>query len=460
VPIDLWYPAALWEDSTLSDDDQTAGPLHSAQSATGLDRPFHFIIVLWGERFRNYFLDYCLASLLAPGNIPALSASQPNKFIIATRPDDWAAIKAAPIFRLMERYITAVFLEIPPCPPGRSGCEHMGVGHKLALEIAYREKAYAAVLTPDCMLSDGTIARLQVHARAGIKLVLVPALRFSEDAFLGHLAEMGAIPPDRPGERAAPLAITGQQMAFAAVNGLHLETLSYEWNAPYFVPIAPAAWWRVPGEDGIVLHSLSWAFLLLDYEAVTRHDTSTLDDWTLDGDYLYKNFGRTDQIHVVQDSDEMFLASWGPESEIPFYPFLIFKIPIIGKRLKAGQFRHSFYNPIFDPLKRDIFYKVVRWHGRPVNHNWDKVENSSSLALSRTLKRQKSVEWMIVAALLGMVFVVGDCWRNRRIIARRLFQILTGHPGARARVMWRVRILKHYVLGNPLRAPPPEPPIH
>ncbi len=78
-------------------------------------------------------------------------------------------------------------------------------------------------------------------------------------------------------------------MVYAAVNGFHSETLAYEWDAPGLMAISPAAWWRVPGEDGIVLHSLSWAPLLLDYGAIGDHDTSTFDQWTLDGDYLYNN---------------------------------------------------------------------------------------------------------------------------------------------------------------------------
>ena len=61
-----------------------------------------------------------------------------------------------------------------------------------------------------------------------------------------------------------------------------------------------------------MLHSLSWAPLLLDYGAVGDHDTSTFDQWTLDGDYLFNNSGNMKKIHVVQDSDEIFLASWGP----------------------------------------------------------------------------------------------------------------------------------------------------
>jgi hypothetical protein len=37
-----------------------------------LDREFYFIVVLWGERFRTYFLEYCVPSLLSAKNIPSL----------------------------------------------------------------------------------------------------------------------------------------------------------------------------------------------------------------------------------------------------------------------------------------------------------------------------------------------------------------------------------------------------
>ncbi len=57
------------------------------------DRAFYFIVVLWGARFCKYFLEFCLASALSPGNLPALKSSRRSKFLIATRPDDWAAMR-------------------------------------------------------------------------------------------------------------------------------------------------------------------------------------------------------------------------------------------------------------------------------------------------------------------------------------------------------------------------------
>ena len=284
-------------------------------SAATRERAFYFIVVLWGERFRNYFLDFCLASVLSPGNIPALQTSRSSKFLIATQPEDWAAIRDTVMFRLLDRYVEPIYIEIPPCPPDRSGYQHMSIGHRLACEMAHRDEAYAVILTPDCMLSDGSVARLQELARGGTQLVLTAALRFGEEPFLAHLQEGGLLPNDKRGDSGTPLVITGAQMVHAAVNGFHSETLAYEWDAPGIMAISPAAWWRVPGEDGILLHSLSWAPLLLDYGAVGDHDTSTFDQWTLDGDYLYNNTQSMKHVHVVQDSDELFLASWGPLAE-------------------------------------------------------------------------------------------------------------------------------------------------
>ena len=152
-----------------------------------LERPIYFIIVFWGERFRDYFLRYCVPSLLSPGNLPSLSTKLPSKFLIVTRPDDWTALNADAglIFNALSHHIEPVYLEIDACPPGRTGCQHMGVGHRLACELAHRDKAYATIITPDSMLSDGSVARLQELAHSGTQLVLTAALRFGEEPFLG-----------------------------------------------------------------------------------------------------------------------------------------------------------------------------------------------------------------------------------------------------------------------------------
>jgi hypothetical protein len=385
-----------------------------------LERPFHLIVVLWGERFRNYFLHYCLPSLMAPGNIPALATRKPSQFLIATRPEDWAAMQDAPIFRQMARYIEPQYIEIPPCPPGKSGCEHMGIGHKLACERAYREKAYAAVLTPDCMLADGALRRLQELACTGSEIVITAALRFGEEPLFAHLRADGILADAHQAGSDGPLQVSPRQMVKAAINSFHSHSASCEWGSAYFPQVTHCAWWRLPGEDGVLLHSLSWAPLLIDYGAFVEHDTSAMEDWSIDGDYLYKNVDRARRIHVVQDSDELFLVSWAPLSDrqVKQYPLLRHKP--IGELLWRMQFKAHFENSMFDPLKRELFFKPVRWHSRPLDGNWDAAER-------RALRQIREIIAMPGEERRGIVDV---------ILSRSLSALLLASRQARKAARW------------------------
>jgi hypothetical protein len=425
-----------------------------------LNRPFYFIIVMWGAKYRDYFLEYCLPSLLAPRNFPTLATTPSSKFLIATTAEDWCQLSETPIFHRMQQYVEAVQIDIPVCPPGRSGCQHMSIGHQLACAMAYRDKALGLVLTPDSMVSNGTIARLQELAHDGVELVVAAALRFGEEPFFAHLAKMGLLPPQKRAESCAPLTISGQQMAGAAVNSFHPETISYEWGAPFLFSIIPAAWWRVPQEDGIVLHSLSWAPLLLDYGAVAQHDTSTLEQWTIDGDYLFKNLGRSKRIYVVQDSDEIFMASWTPmaESAAVFRPIHFFQSSlgkIVHKRLKSLQFCSSFYSDIFDPLRRQFFFLPVRWHGRPLNANWAPVEKRATKALLRSVALSGQAANSMLFALRRMttwvmrVFVIAIEERGK--IFERIKLALSGDINSLNRLVFQIKFEICSLLG--LRLP-------
>src|SRR5262245_11064508 len=326
-----------------------------------LDRPFYFIVVLWGERFRDYFLDLCLPTLLSPGNLPALSTRQRSKFLVCTRPEDWAAMRVSPIFQLLEKFVDPLFFEIPAPPPETAACVHMGIGHRRGCEMAYDVRAYPFVLQPDTIFSDGMIARLQKLASQGVELALVPALRFAEEPLFDRLRQIGISPRDRKGI-AEPIVLNSRQLVHMALASLHSETKTYEWDAPYFHATPYAAWWKVPGEDGIVVHCMSWAPLLFDLAAVPAHDTSTFDNWTIDGDYVHKNLGNIKRIHMVLDSDEMFIASWAPLSDKPYD---LTPQPELERRLTGGlwkkrRFNKWFHSGVFDPLKQDIFFEGAR----------------------------------------------------------------------------------------------------
>ncbi len=334
-----------------------------------LDRPFYIIIVLWGEQFRNYFLRYCLPSLLAPGNVPALATKTRSKLLLATRPEDWAAMRETAIFHAAERYLDFIYLEIPPCPPGKMPVDHMGAGHLLACNIAFRDKAYGVFLTPDVMLSEGTMARVQALVREGAELVQVAALRLGEEPFFSRLTETGLLSEGNHSLTGVPISISGGDFVNVGLWSLHSETLSYEWSSPCFcqpfnILMPSAAWWRVPGEDALIIHSLSFASLAFDYAAVEKHDTTALETAQLDADYVYKNLGHSKAIVAIHDSDEAFLAGWTPLAAKP-HPLVAnpsYTNRYITWIAKGARFRQVFYGGFFDPLKQRMFFETIRWH--------------------------------------------------------------------------------------------------
>jgi hypothetical protein len=347
-------------------------------------RPFYFMVVLWGKRFRDYFLDFCLPTLLAPNNIPALKRERRSKFLICTTPEDWSAIAQTPIFAQLKRYAEPTFIEIPAAPPGVSGCQHMGVGHKKAMDLAFRDKAYGILVTPDYMVNDGAVAALQRHAENGKRLVLVSALRFGEEPLFENLTSLGLITPRRRlSQEGEPLVFTGRQLVAAGIRGFHSETIRYGWESPCFSDHPEACWWPVADGSGIVVHGTSWTPLLMDYATLERHDTTALEEWTFDGDYLYKNFGSDlDRVYVVTDSDEIMQVSWAPLSDrahdltpIPsrngFFGGLT-KGAILRGHLRSG--RH-------DPLKHRLLFITVRWHERPLSYDWRRTERKAKSTL-------------------------------------------------------------------------------
>jgi hypothetical protein len=123
-------------------------------------RPFWFWMVLWGEDFRNKFLDTCLPSLLAPGNLPAIADRRPAKFVIATTAADWQALSSTAIFAELERYATPIYLELPPAVPDRPSWRRAVDGKKLCCEFLFGKKAYAIFINPDHLYANGSMRRL------------------------------------------------------------------------------------------------------------------------------------------------------------------------------------------------------------------------------------------------------------------------------------------------------------
>lgn len=387
--------------------------------------PFYFLVVFWGAKHRGYFVDYCLASMLAPGNIPALVDKAGSRFLICTTADDWRALQADPLFRRLAGLIAVELVEIDFPGPDENKMNVMSRGHKRLTEKAFSARAYGVNLNPDTLFCDGTIEQLQRLARAGKKLVFHAAVRFELE---GVKAEMQAKGILKPGMR---LAVRPRDGVDIALRHRHSELRACNFDAPFFWDFPVHTLLDVPGEHGIVIHCFSWAALLVSYGDVDDHDTSTFEDWTLDGDYIFRNFGDLDfdrDVHVVRDSDEIFVVSVTPrdEANVPDTPARIKSFRVIGEWFKGLLIDKVFLDDRIDPMKKLMFLEPVRMHSRDLSPAWRRAEERLHRILALNLS-EPGVEWG------------GPRIKERLLAMRESYRPLPGSDGTATEVERRSR---------------------
>jgi hypothetical protein len=368
----------------LQDGTTSARP-HAEKTAEG-PQPvaLYFNVVVWGESYRRYFLRFLLPSLLSPGNIPALEDRALCKFLIATTQADWAIIQEDPVFQRLTSLVAVIHHEFPMPSDDDNKYLVMSAGHCWASELTFRDQAYGVFVTPDLMLSDGSVATLERLAKQGRNVVLCAAIRFSTEGMLPDIENRY-----RTSEH-DPLVLDARGLMDVALANKHPETLRYEYESAWLADMPWTLYWRVPDATGILLHTYSWAPLLVNYAAIDDHDTKTFENWTLDGDYIYRNFWQKEGIYVVQDSDEIILVSFTPHDDLPNVPFdprhpywqKYLVTPMVGKFLRNAFLRNVFHIDTIDELKRSLFALPVKFHSGPLSTRWDRVERRAARAIA------------------------------------------------------------------------------
>lgn len=349
-------------------------------------KPFYFFVVVWGKTYLSYLTEYCIPSLLSQNNIPALDNDhKKNKFLFCCPIEDWNHLICHESFKILKNYLTPVHLEISPPPTEVSDCLHMGMGHKLATQRCFEDKVYGVGLTPDMMLSDGALKTVQEKARIGKQIIYCAALRFEEESTFKQLQALGYNPITN---NYPCIQLSARELTKIALTSLHRETISYNLDLPFLKRNVPS-YFKLIQEEGILLHTLSWCPLLLDYSAITIHDTSTFDHWTFDGDYVNKNFYGHCKVYACQDSDEMMVLTWTPKDKnygpLITKPFLKYKW--LRKIYYTYLIRSVFYNDIFDNLKLQLFPLPVYIHKTDMHSiEWQTHEKYFQTIISKELE--------------------------------------------------------------------------
>lgn len=323
----------------------------------GQNRPLYLGAMFWGAEFRRYFCEFCLPSLLAAGNLPSWRGLEGSKFLICTTDADWAAMSDLPVFKRLAELVTPVHLPFDGPAEGEIKMLSMSRGHRQIAERMFADRAFGMFVYPDTVFSDGVIARSQELAGQGKKVVLAFCPRFANEGFLAALEAGGYI------GNGVPISLGPRRLLDMTRGNMHSETRTYDFESSWFSLRPVMCFWSVPDGSGYVFHSTNWAPVLVDYAELADHDVSTLEQWTIDGDYIYRNFPDVADIHVAVDTDEMALISFTPEASLTYLPLVpqrIQRLPVLGKWFRTLALRSFLHSLEIDPQKRTIFPNPVR----------------------------------------------------------------------------------------------------
>src|SRR6516162_2452723 len=108
-------------------------------------RPLNLMVGFWGENFRRFFSDFCLPSLLSPGNLGGLSCDDGHVFLICTTAEDWCALQQIPLWPILTKHAIPRLIEIgaPDDSSQEAKFRHMNLTHRLLFEAAHKERAPA-----------------------------------------------------------------------------------------------------------------------------------------------------------------------------------------------------------------------------------------------------------------------------------------------------------------------------
>ncbi|MET0539823.1 MAG: hypothetical protein ABWZ64_18065 [Xanthobacteraceae bacterium] len=391
----------------------------------------YLAVTFWGDEYRRYFVDYCLASLLAPGNIPAIADRSSARLLIATTDRDWAELQGEPAFAAVQTFIAVEHLPFI----GTSDVQGrrmfvMSEGHRLLARRMFADRAQGVFIYPDMIAAKGFLAAIERLWRQKFAAVMFMNVRFANEGIFEEL-KAGVL-----------LVVSPRELVRLTLRHMHSEMQRSGFDNPFDDYGSSSYFWNVTRGEDVVFHCGSWIPSLIDYARLNAHDDSTLATWTLDGDYVSKNFPDEKKIYYARDTDELFMISFTPESREHYSlaPLALYRIPFLRTGLKIVGAHNFLYEQAPAWLREEEFRLPVRFRGGDSpEQQWLALEAHAARIVGR-MRHGGSIIWKLSYFLyFRFVPIVSSLWPNRKVIARRFLDILRGDRAAWNRVRWRVR---------------------
>ena len=331
--------------------------------------PFHVTTVVWGREFCELFLDVCVPNQMTAGNLGALPAG--SRYRVFTSAEDRKFLQSSSALRAIGDRIP-VDIIVEPLLSTSIGTQftRMTACHATAIRDASESGAALIFLSPDIVLSEGTLAAVVRSRERGHRAVVCPGLRVDRDAFRAALASRGADP------------LSSRELVSLALDHLHPFTRAHMIDGVPGARRPIGVYWDVPG-DGILAHGLYLHPLMVD-----PSQPGVMPDGTIDQHYLFHACPNRADVHVASDSDEFVVfemshidaavTETGPE-------------PISAWRAARMLCR-------CDPHQRTYWVMPLRLHAHDLGPAWRAVEKEASRFVHRVAALRRPALWVYVTS--------------------------------------------------------------
>jgi hypothetical protein len=353
--------------------------------------PQGYVLVtpVWGEDYASLFIEAALPTQLAPGNLPGMQARSASIYQIYTTATDEARIRQSSAFQRLSELMETQFIRIDPAAWSKH--DLMSDCYRQASEHATRADSGIIFLTPDMIMSDGALMRLEVHDRSGKTAVMIVGLRLNSEDTLPFLHAKT--------DSAHAVTLSSRQLMAHALGHLHRITYDHIWNDGRSGGLLPShLFWQVQGQ-GLLGHCFHLMPMMVRPESRNIWFSSTIDD-----DYLLSACPDTTRHHIVSDSDEFLICELTEASRS------------IGAYPRDGiSVVRKFAELVTNDVHCEHVKTPIRLYADMSNEAaWQKVEAESDAIVRDVLASMQRSWWTILL-------------HDQKIAARRLVRLQKGY---------------------------------
>jgi hypothetical protein len=259
------------------------------------------VLPVWGTRFIAQFLEFCLPSLLAQGNIPALADALPTEFVLLTSSQDENVIKQHAAWRSLKEICRTELLFIDDLITHGNHTTTLTLAYTRAIRLtgdAMLDTCFF-LLVSDYVLADGSLGRVLKRVQNGASGVLTGNFQI--------IAEE-AIPLLRQALRSQPeeLALQPRELLQWTFQHLHPTTAASIVNGSLkHKEHTNRLFWRVDH------NTLLGRFYLLHPIAIRPETTEFIVGSSFDYSFI-PEMCPSGRVDVITDSDEYLAIEMQP----------------------------------------------------------------------------------------------------------------------------------------------------